>query len=374
MKTIMFVHSSSDLYGSDKSLYYLIKNLDAKKFKKIVVLPSNGPLKDKMADLDCEVIIKDFAVLRRKNKSILGLLKYVFDFINSFIFFVKIINHYNVDIVYSNTAVILPSGLASKFKKKKTIWHIREIVKNTKENYILSCYIDSLSDLIIFNSESTKKAFKKNARGRKYKVIYNGVEEFNISQNLKRITTEDEVVIVGMAGRINRWKGHKEFLEMAKIVQSKMNTTKFLIAGETIQGEENLKTELEQLIQENSMTDNVKLLGQVDDMHSFYEKIDIFILPSIQPEPFGLVVIEAMEMSVPVIATNHGGPTEIIEDGVDGFLVSNIDEMVTRVIQLIEDSNLRLKVGQSGQIKKRSLFSIERTCSEIEKLLENLGD
>ena len=66
-----------------------------------------------------------------------------------------------------------------------------------------------------------------------------------------------------------------------------------------------------------NLNNKVILLGQVDDMMSFYKGLDIFILPSIQPEPFGLVVIEAMNNKLPVVATNHGGPVEIIENKVN---------------------------------------------------------
>ena len=99
----------------------------------------------------------------------------------------------------------------------------------------------------------------------------------------------------------------------AKVVIENPNV-EFLIAGDVYKGEEQIRIDLKEYIKERKMEQKTKLLGQVKDMNNFYSNIDIFILPSIQPEPFGLVVIEAMAKNLPVVATNHGGPVEIIED------------------------------------------------------------
>jgi glycosyltransferase involved in cell wall biosynthesis len=109
-------------------------------------------------------------------------------------------------------------------------------------------------------------------------------------------------------------------------------------------------------------------------MDNFYQSLDIFVLPSIQPEPFGLVVIEAMDKRLPVIATNHGGPVEIIDNGKDGYLVpfDTAETMAQYCLKLCDDWRLRKRIGECAQEKKRSMFSLERVVSEIDEVLESI--
>jgi glycosyltransferase involved in cell wall biosynthesis len=144
-----------------------------------------------------------------------------------------------------------------------------------------------------------------------------------------------------------------------------------MIAGSAYIGEKYMERELKEYIKSRKLEKTVRLLGQLNDMDEFYKSIDVFVLPSIQPEPFGLVVLEAMEFRVPVIATNHGGPTEIIEDGVNGYLINNNSpgQMAARIIELIEHPDKRKKVGVIGQIHKRQTFSIKKMVSKIEQII-----
>ena len=178
------------------------------------------------------------------------------------------------------------------------------------------------------------------------------------------------MIVHPLAGRINRWKGQSLFVHAAAIVHSVLPGVQFLIAGDVYAGEERFRTELIQLIAEKQLSETVRLLGQVEDMSHFYQSIDIFILPSVQPEPFGLVLLEAMEYALPVIATNHGGPTEIITQGVDGYLVDyqKPDEMAKRIIELAEDPVLRESMGQKGK-KKQKQFSMSAMVNEITDVL-----
>ncbi len=367
MKKVLFIHSSSELYGSDRSLLNIIKNIDKNRFSITVVLPCYGPLVDELEKVNgVETIIYEVAVLRRKNLNFIGIFKYFNSFFNSVIFIKKLIRNKKIDIVDTNTAVVFPGAIAAKLCKVRSIWHIREIIKNQFENKIISFMMNNFSDVIISNSFSTGRALKVNQD--KIRVVYNAVDEKEVIYQKKYC----DKFVVGMAGRINRWKGQRLFIEAAEIVLKKYPDTIFEIAGEAYSGEEYLKQDLEKYIFDKRLDKNIILKGQVENMDSFYEGLDLFVLPSIQPEPFGLVVIEAMEFGIPVIATNHGGPTEIIRDGIDGYLVdfANPNEMACRIIELISDRNKQKMFGENGKKRKRDLFSIETMVKKIESVFE----
>lgn len=372
MKNILFLHSSSELYGSDRSLLNLIRSLDKNNFNSVVILPEDGPLLHELERIDnVDVIIKEIAVLRRKNLSIKGFIQYGRDFLKSLIFLKKIIKRKKIDIVYTNTAVVFPGGIIAKLLGKKSIWHIREIISNRYERKVVSIIVNMFSDIIIANSKATKNAISSNEK--KVKVIYNAIESKQIKLPDREKNIKDEIII-GMAGRINRWKGQKLFVDMAERVLKENLNVKFLIAGDVYKGETHILEDLKEYIDSKNLKEKIILLGQVNDMNSFYNSLDIFILPSIQPEPFGLVVIEAMDRGIPVVVTNHGGPVEIIDNNINGYLVdyTNSTEMSEKVLSLVNDKDLRTNIGRNGQEKRNRVFNIENYVKNISDILNTI--
>ena len=381
MNNIVFLHSSSELYGSDRSLLNLVKNLDKDKFNITVILPEDGPLVDKINRFDnVEVIINELVVLRRKNLSLSGMSQYFIMLIKSIKFINNLIKEKNIDIVYTNTSVIFAGGISAKLCKVKSIWHIREIIKSKYERFIVSRIVNTFSDYIIANSKATAEAISKNKD--KVKVIYNAIDiekDINLeyideayNEVAATVVRSNKKIKVGMAGRINRWKGQKLFVDMAKLISQENDNVEFLIAGNVYKGEDYILDDLKEYILESGVKDKIGLLGQVDNMNSFYKNIDIFILPSIQPEPFGLVVIEAMNNKLPVVATNHGGPVEIIDNNIDGFLVDYKDakEMAQVVNKLIKDKELRSYIAANAERKVKEKFNVSRYVDEISCILE----
>jgi glycosyltransferase involved in cell wall biosynthesis len=372
MKNILFLHSSSELYGSDRSLLNLIRNLDKSKLRITVILPENGPLVDELKKVnDVDVLIKGIATLRRKHLSVKGFIQYGIDFINSLFYLIRILIKKNIDVVYTNTSVVFTGGIAAKILRRKSIWHIREIIENKFEKKVVASIVNLFSDTIIANSKATASGISENKE--KIKVVYNAIE--STQKNItNRILTSDEEIVIGMAGRINRWKGQKLFVDMAEEVLKVNNSVRFVIAGDVYKGEDHILDDLKAYINNKGLERSVTLLGQVEDMNEFYKNIDIFVLPSIQPEPFGLVVLEAMEREIPVIATNHGGPVEIIENNVDGFLVDyeNSSEMSEIALRLVSDKSLRNRIGKKGKEKRSNAFSIENYVNKISDIVSGI--
>ncbi|WP_195335661.1 glycosyltransferase family 4 protein [Paraclostridium bifermentans] len=371
MKNILFLHSSSDLYGSDRSLLNLVKNLDKEKFKISVVLPCEGPLVEEIKKIqNVNVIIKEIAVLRRKNLSIKGIINYIYASLNSMKFLIKIVKNNNIDIIYTNTSVVFSGGIIAKLLRKKSVWHVREIITNGFERKIVSFIVNKFSDVIIANSKATGDSITKSKK--KLKIVYNAIE--SNGDSVKPQIDNKDVVTIGMAGRINRWKGQKLFVDSAVDVLQKFENVNFLIAGDVYKGEEHILCELKEYIRSKGIENKIEFLGQVNDMNRFYKSLDIFILPSTQPEPFGLVVIEAMDNELPVIATNHGGPTEIIDNGENGYLVDykNSAEMSSRMLELVANKNLRKHIGLKAKQKRNDTFTITKYVENISQILSEV--
>ena len=244
MKKILFLHSSAELYGSDRSLLNIITNIDKNEFEIHVMLPCDGPLVTLLSQIpNVTVSIFDFAVLRRKMLSIGGGISYVISFLKSKRHIKKYIKENKIDVVYTNTSVIFPGAIAAKASKIKSVWHVREIIKSNTENKVVSAIIKRYADVVIANSKETANALL--VPQEKIRVIYNAVSEKEDSQ-----IKEHSPLTVGMAGRINRWKGQKLFVDAAEIVHKKIPDAVFKIAGAAYTGEEFLEEELKQYIKE----------------------------------------------------------------------------------------------------------------------------
>lgn len=367
-KKILFLHSSSELYGSDKSLLNLINKLDRTKYQIYVMLPSQGALVKKLEETNnCKVIIKSIAVLRRKNLTFKGFFDYFCQFFSSIKYLKKFIREQNIDIVYTNTSVVFPGGIAAKSLNKKSVWHVREIISNKYENFFVKKIVNKYADVIIGNSKATLDSIIIDKK--KGMVVYNVVD---VKSDFLGAEVNNKPFTIGMAGRINRWKGQDYFIDAALKVLEDYPDVIFLIAGDVFEDEDYLKRNLEKKISESGHSEKIKLLGLVSNMEKFYHSLNIFVLPSIKPEPFGLVILEAMAREIPVIATNFGGPSEIIQNDVTGILVEpqNASELANKIKYLINDSEKRKIIAKNGQKMQQEVFSIDEYIQKIQGVLD----
>ena len=126
-------------------------------------------------------------------------------------------------------------------------------------------------------------------------------------------------------------------------------------------------------IELEGLSDNVTITGHQENVSELMACMDIVVVPSV-PEPFGLVVLEAMMMKKPVIAFNVGGPSEIIQHGETGILVSEIksEALGDEIGMLSNDPLMREKMGLKGRELLSSDFTCNTQAKNIESVLEKL--
>lgn len=152
----------------------------------------------------------------------------------------------------------------------------------------------------------------------KFYLVYNGIdtEKFNKYKSVKK---DNDRFIIGYAGRIANNKGIDILLKAFAILTKKYNNIYLQLAG----NDDGYLKEVQQFINDNKLQNRAEYLGCLKDMELFYKKLDIFVLPSIVREAFGLSLCEAMYCGVPVITTDSGAQSEIIENGVEGIIVKS---------------------------------------------------
>ncbi len=179
--------------------------------------------------------------------------------------------------------------------------------------------------------------------------------------------------IIGVLGRLDAGKGQEVLLRAIPEVVKRYPEVLVVIAGDETAGELGYKAYLENLCRTIGMNEYVKFLPFTDDVPRLMAALDIFILPSFA-ETFGIVVIEAMAMEKPVIATNVGGPPEIIVDGKTGLLVEprNVEAISSAIERILSDETLRISLGRSAREDALRRFSMESCVDALLELINTI--
>jgi len=178
-------------------------------------------------------------------------------------------------------------------------------------------------------------------------------------------------------GRLTSWKGHELLIEAINLVNVELGYEAFhvIILGSD-QGRNLYKKKLIRLTEQYRLTNQIKFINHCKDMALAYKVSDIVISPSIEPEAFGRVAVEAQSMEKLIIASNIGGSNETIIDEKSGFLFesgssNSLSKKILKVITM-DETSLKL-LGQQGRKNVIKKFNVEKMCfstySEYKRLL-----
>ncbi len=229
-----------------------------------------------------------------------------------------------------------------------------------------------VSDIVISNSHAGLLAHK--APLRKSKVIYNGFNEDRIPNDYDEVSLRESLNLAGykvvaMVGRMQRGKDFDTFLNAIKLVNKDIQDVKFLLIG---QGEklEEYKTRVRE---EN--IDNVIFTGFRNDVENIMMITDIIVQCTNASHNEGVsnVIMEALAMGVPVIATNAGGTPEIVEHGINGYLIDASDSVALagNIKSLICDLSLRNKLSEGGKNTIAKKFTIKKMVDDYCYVYDN---
>jgi glycosyltransferase involved in cell wall biosynthesis len=368
------------MYGSDKVLLDIVTSLDKNLFNPIVVLPWQGPLMTHMQNAGIEVHTCRIARLSRGTLTLSGLIKLPFDIISSWKELDSLMAGRKAALAYSNTLAIISGALWSKWNNVPHLWHVHEMI--CKPLWVRSIYkfmLDYLADRAIFNSRASMSLFTE-GRHRLYgksQVIWNGIKGPDrdcggqAAALRASLGIDKDATLVALVGRINRWKGQGLLVEAAGHLWNRgEKNIHFLMIGNTFQGCEHFRDELLELAASSDAAANIHIMDFQEDIWPVWKACDIAVVPSTEPEPFGLVATEAMAMAKPVIAAAHGGLLEIVKDEETGILFPPGDRLALAdaISRLASDSRLAKRMGQAGQTRFQALFSVGAMVKNIEAL------
>ena len=318
MCDIEFHHSSSELYGSDRSLLGLVEELQGRGVAVSVNLPDDGPLRTKLESLGVEVECNDVIALRRSVLTGRGLIRLA-QALAKYGLSNRPAHAGKPSVVISNTSVVLSGYLRAWTSRARHVVFVREWYKSRLERRLFSLLLHR-ADRIICVSESVRSQFCAwKSLARKCVVVHSGADigSYRVGP-APSADGREGLLRVLCPGRINSWKGQDVLIDALADLSGRGIRFDTRIVGGEYGGGTELTRALKRRASRNSL--EVEFVGEVQTLRSMYEWCDIVVVPSTSPEPFGKVVVEALAAGRVVIASNIAGPSEIINDMKNGLL------------------------------------------------------
>ena len=379
LRVVYFDHTAI-LGGGEIALLNLIAHLDREKVRPIVVLCGDGPLAEALRPIAEVHILELPEEIRRSKKDKLGfgtLLKIkqvlqVAGYINRLRRFIR---ENDVDLVHTNSLKAdIIGGFAARLAFTPVIWHLRDRIASDYLPKPVVKVVRFLAKFIPTYVVAVSQA-SLNTLGlppERCQVVLDGTILPPLFERSANSHPQ-----VGLVGRICYWKGQDVFIQAAALIKEKFPNARFPIVGSALFDEQDYERKVRALCTQLRLDDVVTFTGFRSDVPAVLQGLDVVVHASTIGEPFGQVIIEGMAAAKPVVATNGGGVPEVVVQGETGLLVPMGDPvaMAEAICQLLGDPARREEMGAKGRERVRSIFTVQRTATEIEAVYTALfGD
>jgi glycosyltransferase involved in cell wall biosynthesis len=372
---ILFIDHAERLGGAEKSLLLLVQHLDAALWQPHLACPP-GDLAESAQQLGIPWHEVSLPQLR-------GAWRVGLHLQQSSAALAKAANEIGAAAMVANTVrAAFYTFLAAKRAKRPFIWHMRDFwLSESQPRYpqIDTFFKKALcrgAAQVIANSAATAQHLPCPT----VSVVHNGLNLAKFAQQANGATFRLangiplDAPLVGIVGRLRPWKGQHHFIEMAAIVVESLPQTHFLIVGGSpLVTDNDYPKYLTQLAADKNIINQMTFTGHLDDVGPALAALDLFV-HSGDPEPFGLVNIEAMAANKPVVAFAHGALPEIVVSGATGFLVPpyNVAALAEAVLKLLRAPEQSKKMGIAGRQRVKAQFSIGQTAVHISAILKQV--
>ncbi|NOU35163.1 MAG: glycosyltransferase [Kiritimatiellaceae bacterium] len=327
-----------------------------------VVLPEDGPLVPALREIgvSVEIVPLDPTIRKKYFKSPVSFCRFIVECMRSVSAFKAICRKYDVGVIYSNTSQSVTGGIVAKQLGIPHVCHVRESYAGF--GFFWKLYRQFLlkySGKIICVSDAIAAQFPKGKIGNKVVAVHDGfpLDEFDPVPAERIAGFKDKFdlnnrLLVGLVGRIIlQRKGQDVFVKAIARLKDKWPEVRFLMIGACYPGNEYHLDNLNRLIDDLGIRNLIVFTGEVKDIKAAYAALDVSVMASATPEPFGGTTIESMAFAKPVVGTNIGGTPEQIGDGETGILIppNDPDAMADAISKLLADEPLRSKMGRAGR-------------------------
>jgi len=400
MHRILYFHHGGAIGGAPLSLLFLLQKLDRSQYEPVVVTTRPGPVRDLYRQNGIEVHLADDLAGRIDDFSHTTLewyhLGYLWPLPGRLLRFSASVNHaraiirrFQPDLIHLNSSTLAVAAIAAQRMGIPSVWHIREPLA---QGYFglrrtwLRRLIDGADRIVAISDYDASMLIPSD----RIRVIYNFVDFTYFDRHLSgagihaEFNLPPEARIILMLGGVAAPKGTEILVRALPRILERHPNVYVLIAGPAPLGSQGglikklLRVDAYQEQVLNTLSsihgsDHLIFTGVRSDIPRLLAASEMLVFPSIVPH-FARPVIEAAAMAKPAVASNLGGPAELIIDGETGLLVqpNQPDALADAITRLLDDPELAATMGEAGYLRAMRLFNAERNAAETLAIYEEL--
>lgn len=354
-------HCGSSIGGGENQLYNLVDNLDKNSYHPYIICPDDGVFAEKLRNAKIHTTVLNLPQWRKA--------KSLFTRYSSTAKLINFAKQHNIQLIHTSDSWLNP--YLWKLKKSlniPVISHVRNILNPTQ---IVKYDFDRMDHIVVISEQNRKSLLDSGIASDKIDLVLNCLDLSVFQPKPVKYEKKSDPFVIGLVGRIEPFKRQKEFVEIASKVYHECPNVRFQIIGASLDATKHktYEREVRELVVKYKLDNYILFAGHQNDMPNVFHSIDLLVTLSA-----GSVIAEAMASGLPVIGTPIGSTSDMIVDGVTGWVerVDAIDSIANKIVQFANDSELCNMMGNAAREHAEEHFSIEIHCEKIQKIYEKI--
>src|SRR5207249_4242950 len=398
-RILLVEHSETGLVGGSLTgLLHLVRALDRSAYTSTLLLYEQKPLDGALAGTGCRVLVLPASGLGRRvpvrgtlddragrlvqlRRQAGAIRRFVQQVVPRARALVPLLRAERPDIVHLGNSIKanLDGVVAARWAHVPVLAHEKGLVGYGPLERFWARGIDSC---VCMTDAVRRHLVSQGVRPRRLTVVHDGLDltRFRPARDPATVRTElglgADQPAIGMAVNIQPWKGQDVTLRAVAALAEEFPDLVCVLAGGVVRGAEPFAAALDEFVRARGLAGRVRFLGARSDVPDLLSALDVVVHASVLPEPFGRILIEAMALGKPVVASNAGGVPEIVVDGRTGVLVPPRDHgaLAHALGTLLRDPARRARMGAEARARVREHFSVERFARAMQGIYaEMLG-
>lgn len=385
---VAYLNPCGQLGGAETSLREMLASVRqaAPSFELLLILGEDGPMAEEARSLGVQVVLLPFPpVLAKLGDARMGpvaTLAQIARAAGATVAYkarlTRILRSMRPDIIHSNGFKMHLLAAWTRPRQTRLVWHIHDYVSTRRLMHRLLCLSGNYCSVAVVNSKSVAEDLHALLPKLEIVPVYNAVDTERFSPRGNKVNLDAlsglppcsaGTIRIGLVATFAKWKGHKAFLQALARVSADLPIRGYIIGAPIYQtnGSQWSRRELEEEVDQLGLRGKVGFTGFIRDTASAMRSLDVVVHASTDPEPFGMVIIEAMACGVPVIASQAGGAAELFTDGENALAHApgDVAALARQIERLASDPDLRQRLARSSRRTAEQRYQRNRLAGEL---------
>jgi glycosyltransferase involved in cell wall biosynthesis len=365
-RRILYIHGVAQIGGAERELLTWLKFLDRERFQPYVVCPGDGPLATELENLQVPHASVSLPAWRK--------LFHVFWRPVAIIQLIRVIRRWRIDVLHVNDYWWAPVGIIAGWLTGRPCFvHVRQEIEPRK----VSQYWLNKGSVIVPVSQSIGNVIRSaGVHQENIRVLLSGIplkvgKSFSpLTETLTILKKEKGQPVIGTVANLFPRKGLEYLIEAVGHLKKSFPHIFLVIVGT---GDDEYERQLRTQVAHLDLTDHVLFAGFQDQPECFIAQFDVFVLPSLL-EGLGIVLLEAMALGKPIVASRVGGIPEVVQHGKTGLLVkpADVEALCHGLLTLCHDPATCRQMGEEAKKRVVEYFSVERMLEQLYRLYDGV--